>query len=186
MSSRIAEKEALVTPTVPGTKCRCEGGLEWGGGLFVWFFFFVFLSSQWITHNPTEDLNNAFSPPSSGFSLSSSFSVPPLPHCLAEAAYSYNRAWLEGLATPSPQFQRAESWKEGGLGEGQGCRGKTSIQHSSVASDLHTCFPSPSSLLHWWGGNQHFKGETFSGRGKTYLALTLLISMINTKGWYYW
>lgn len=108
-----------MTPTVPGTKCRCEGGLEWGGGLFVWFFLFVFLSSQWITHNPTEDLNNAFSPPSSGFSLSSSFSVPPLPHCLAEAAYSYNRAWLEGLATPSPQFQRAEL-KGGGTGRGAG------------------------------------------------------------------
>ena len=32
-----------------------------------------------------------------------------------------------------------------------------------MASDLHSCFLFPSSLLEGWGGNQHFKGKTFPG-----------------------
>lgn len=66
-----------------------------------------------------------------------------------------------------PGFKGQGIERRGGPWEGQGGRGKTSVKHSSAASDLHTCFLSPSSLLEGWGGTQHFKGKLSLWRGRT-------------------
>lgn len=54
--------------------------------------------------NPTEDLHDVLSPPSSFFA--------PLP--AGEQATSYHRAWLEGLATPARSFKEQGVERRGG------------------------------------------------------------------------
>lgn len=172
-----------MTPTVSGTKCSREEGIGVGWGLVclgaVCFFFITMdkaFSPDWRIYMRT----------SSGFfsllPLSSATAPPPVACRLSEKACSYTgpgwRAW-----PPQPcSFKGQGVERRGELWEGQGCWGETSIQHSSVASDLRTCFLSPSSLLEGWGGNQHFKGET---SWKDLLASSALpISVISTQGCY--
>lgn len=159
-----------MTPTVPGTKCSCEGGSGVGGGLFCSFGGFGFVcfffphDGKASGHKPKQALPGAPTP-SAGF-------CPLCPLLLSGHRPAASRRG-KPAATRGPGWEarppQARGFKgqgverRGGPREGPGCRGKTSIQHSSVASDLHPCFLFPSSLLEGLGGNQHFKGKTFPG-----------------------
>lgn len=139
-----------MTPTVPGTKCSCEGGSGVGGGLFCSFGGFGFVcfffphNGKASRHKPKQAL----------------WVLPPLRPALPASLRGHRPAASRrgkpaatrgpGWETRPPQargFKGQGVERRGGPREGPGCRGKTSIQHSSVASDLHPCFLFPSSLL---------------------------------------
>lgn len=130
------------------------GGSGLGGGLFLFGGGGVFLSSPPIEPSATtlrEDLLGAL-PASPGG---------PRPTAGAEGdrACGYSRPGWEAWPPEPRSFKGQGVERRGGPREGQGCRGKPSARHSSVASDLHACFLSP--LPSWKGeaGTSTSKGQ---------------------------
>ena len=119
---------------------------SFGGFGFVCFFFAQ--NGKAYRYKPKQALPGAPTP-SAGF-------CPLCPLLCAATAPLPVGGWKPaatrgpGWETRPPQargFKGQRVERRGGPLEGPGCRGKTSIQHSSVASDLHPCFLFPSSLL---------------------------------------
>lgn len=113
-----------MTPTVPGTKCSREGDLGVGEGFFVCLggavcFSFITMDKT-FSPDSTEDLQDFLGLLLPLLPLSTATAPTPVTRRLWEKACSYNTAWLEGLATPTLQFQRAGSWKEGRTVRGAG------------------------------------------------------------------